>query len=133
MQVSVGDTLPEFVREGTVDHWNRFAAANYEFAAHHWDDAVARDEGFPGAFAMAPLQQSFIYAMLRGWMGDQGRIEAVNIKLRSPFIRGRTLTTSGEVTGIIERDGSRSVEFNITQTDDQDTLVSEATAVVGLF
>jgi len=52
----VGEHLPVFEREGTVEHWNRFAAVNDEFAPHHWDYAVAEGEGFPAPFAMAPLQ-----------------------------------------------------------------------------
>jgi len=62
--ISVGDELPELQRPGSVRHWSRFAAVNYEFADHHWDDEVAQAEGFPGAFAMAPLLQSLVYATL---------------------------------------------------------------------
>lgn len=61
----VGDELPLFVREGTIEHWNRFAAVNDEFAAHHWDAEVAKEEGFPAPFCMAPLQLAFLHAMLR--------------------------------------------------------------------
>ena len=55
------------------------------------DDEVARREGFPAAFAMAPLTFSYVQAMLRDWLGEQGRIVKVAIQLRSPFLRGRTL------------------------------------------
>jgi acyl dehydratase len=107
--LSVGDPLPPFVREGTVAHWNRFAAANDEFAAHHWDESVARHEGFPAPFAMAPLLHAALYALLRGWAGDAARIEAVAIRLRAPFLKGRVMTAAGRVAAL--RDGAADVEL----------------------
>ena len=129
-KIAVGDKLPPFEREGTVHHWMRFAAANYEFAAHHWDDDVAREEGFPGAFAMAPLQHAYLHAMLRDWIGETGRIVSVNMKLRSPFIRGRTLAAGGEVTAIRREEGEVFIDFDIWQDDDQGTRLSPGTATV---
>ena len=128
--LSVGDALPPFVRAGTIEHWNRFAAANYEFAAHHWDDAVAAEEGFPTPFAMAPLQHAFCYATLRNWLGDQGRVVEVNIRLRSPFLKGRTLTVNGEVTAVKGDDGETLIDLDITETDDQGTLIATVAATV---
>lgn len=130
--IAVGDELPAFTREGTVDHWMRFAAVNYEFAPHHWDDDVAREEGFPGAFAMAPLQHAFLHAMLRDWIGAGGRIVAVNMKLRSPFIRGRTLTAGGKVTAIRQDEGEVFVDLDIWQDDDESTRLAPGTATVAL-
>ncbi len=86
-KLTVGEQLPVFERKGTIEHWNRFAAVNDEFAAHHWDYAVSEEEGFPAPFAMAPLQLAFFHAMLRDWIGDNGRIVSVSAKLRGPFLR----------------------------------------------
>jgi acyl dehydratase len=128
--IAVGDDLPALVREGTVQHWNRFAAVNHEFAAHHWDDEVAKEEGFPAPFAMAPLLHSYLHTLLRDWMGDAGRIAAVNIRLRSPFLRGRTLTAGGRVTGVRHEEGERLVDLEVWETDDQGTAVATGTATV---
>ena len=69
-----GYRIPEWQRVGTLDHWNRFAAANYEFAGHHMDDDVGRFEGFEGAFIMAPFSHAYLHAMLREWMDDAAAI-----------------------------------------------------------
>ncbi|MBI1179307.1 MAG: hypothetical protein GC201_02035 [Alphaproteobacteria bacterium] len=130
--IAVGDELPAFVREGTVHHWNRFAAANCEFAAHHWDDEVARHEGFPSAFAMAPLQHAYLHAMLRDWLGEDGRIVAVAIRLRSPFLRGRTLTAGGRVTGIRREGGETLADLDLWETDEEGTSIATGTATVAL-
>ena len=95
--VAAGTPVPPFSRVGSFEAWTRYAAVNHEIAGHHMDDEVARREGFPGAFAMAPLTFSYVQTMLREWVGAQGRIVTVAIRLRSPFLRGRTLTATGEV------------------------------------
>ncbi|MDA0338616.1 MAG: MaoC/PaaZ C-terminal domain-containing protein [Proteobacteria bacterium] len=130
--ISVGDALPPFMRDGAIEHWNRFAAANYEFAAHHWDNDVAAEEGFPAPFAMAPLQHAFCYAMLREWLGEQGRIVEVNIRLRSPFLKGRTLTVTGQIVAIRSDEGETLIDLDITETDDQGTLIVTGSAIVAV-
>ena len=132
MDVKVGDRLPTFVREGTVAHWNRFAAVNYEFAAHHWDADVAQSEGFAAPFAMAPLQLAFFHAMLRDWMGQRGRIVSVSARLRAPFLKDATLSATATVTALHSRDGETYVDLELTQADGTDRPIAVGTAQVAL-
>ena len=132
IEVAVGDELPLFTREGTVEHWNRFAAVNDEFAAHHWDQEVAKEEGFPAPFAMAPLQLAFFHAMLRDWMGDDGRIVSVSAKLKGPFFKGNTLTALARVTAIDAVDEETHVDLELSQTDETDRAIAIGTARVAL-
>jgi acyl dehydratase len=128
--LSVGDLIPPFSREGTVHHWNRFAAANYEFAAHHWDDDVARHEGFPAPFAMAPLLHAYLHAMLRDWAGPAARIGAVATRLRSPFLKGRTMTASGKVTAVRREAGAVIADIELWMDDDKAARLSTGRATV---
>jgi len=130
--IAIGDELPAFTRDGTVEHWMRFAAANYEFSPHHWDGDVAREEGFPGAFAMAPLQHAFLHAMLRNWIGEVGRIVTVNIKLRSPFVCGRTLSAGGKVAAVRQEDEEVFIDLDIWQDDDEGTRLALGAATISL-
>lgn len=128
----VGEHLPVFAREGTVEHWNRFAAVNDEFAPHHWDYAVAEGEGFPAPFAMAPLQLAFFHAMLRAWIGDNGRIVSVSAKLKGPFFKDQLLTASGKVTALGQVDDEMMVDLELTQTDETDRAIAVGSASVAL-
>ncbi|MGE0665015.1 MAG: hypothetical protein AB7O49_00540 [Sphingomonadales bacterium] len=128
--LSVGDRIPPFSREGTVHHWNRFAAVNYEFAAHHWDDDVARHEGFPAPFAMAPLLHAYLHAMLRDWAGPTACIAAVGIRLRAPFLKGRTMTAGGKITAVREDAGDIHAELELWVDDDTGARLSTGTATV---
>jgi len=129
---AVGAPLRPFVRLGTIEVWAHFAAVNHEIAAHHMDDAVAQHEGFPGAFAMAPLTFSYVQTMLRDWLDGDGRIVRVAIELRRPFLRGRTLTATGTVVSAREEAGETLLDLEVWADDDEGTRLVQGTAVVAL-
>ncbi|MBW8826044.1 MAG: hypothetical protein JF603_06820 [Acidobacteria bacterium] len=125
-----GQQLPTFSREGTFQHWNRFAAVNDEFAEHHMDDEVGRHEGFSSAFIMAPMEHAYFHAMLRDWMGEAGRIVRVDMKLRNPLLRGRVLTAGGQVTAVHREGDEVVVDLEIWEDDDTGARLAPGTAVV---
>jgi hypothetical protein len=128
--LAVGDELPVFERAGSLHHWNRFAAVNDQFADHHMDDEAARSEGFDAAFIMAPLEHAFLHALLRDWMGEEGRIVCCDIRLRSPLLRGRVLSASGRVTEIRHEGDEVFVDLDVWELDDQGTRLVPGTATV---
>jgi len=130
--VKVGDELPVFEREGSLHHWNRFAAVNDEFADHHMDDEAGRSEGFEASFIMAPLEHAYLHAMLRGWMGEEGRIVRCDIRLRSPLLRGRTLTAGGRVTEIRREGDEVFIDLEVWEADDQGTMLVPGAATVAV-
>lgn len=131
IDITPGARIPPWQRTGSFLAWSHFAAVNYEFAEHHMDDAVAQHEGFPSAFAMAPLTFSYVQAMLREWAaGGDGRIVSVAIQVRSPFLRGRVLTATGEVKAS-RRDGDETyADLDVWADDDQGARLVAGTATV---
>jgi hypothetical protein len=127
-----GDEVDVFSREGTLHHWNRFAAVNDEFADHHMSDQGGQHEGFPAAFGMAPLEISYLHNMLRDWLDSTGRIVSIEIRLKNVFLRGRTITCHGEVTEIQEKEGERLVALNVWENDDHGTRLVTGRAQVVL-
>ena len=129
--IAEGHELPTFERKGTLLHWARYGAVNpVHIVGHHLDDEVARQEGFEAAFIMAPLEHAYLHAMLRQWMGAQGRVLSLNIRLRRPLVRGRTLTAGGRVTSVHHQDCTLLVGLNVWETDDLGELLAPGTAEV---
>lgn len=127
-----GFKVPVFRREGTLHHWNRFAAVNDEFADHHMDDAAGRHEGFSAAFIMAPLEHAYLHAMLRDWLGEQGRIVSIDIRLRNPLTRGRWITAGGEITEVRRQGAELICHLEVWEIDDLDTRLASGPAVVAI-
>jgi acyl dehydratase len=128
--LQVGDELPPFQRQGTLHHWNRFAAVNDEFADHHMDDEAGRSEGFPSSFIMAPLEHAYLHAMLRDWAGGMARIVTLDIRLRRPLLRNRVLTAGGRVTAVHQEGGELVVDLDVWAQDDNGEVLAPGTAQV---
>jgi acyl dehydratase len=132
--VTVGTELPAFVRTTGFHNWNRFAAVNDEFVPIHMDDEAGRAQGFPGAFGMGNLLWSYLHSLLREWMGDDGRIVAMECSFRAPNLRDMTIEARGTVTAIRDEDGAHLVdlELMVVDHDDPEKVLVPATARVAL-
>src|SRR5262245_31913586 len=98
------------------------------------DDEVGRHEGFSAALVMAPLTYAYLHAMLHEWMGDDGdaRIVTIDLRLKHPLLRGRTLSAGGEVVDIRHEGQEVLVDLDIWQVDDEGTAIGQGTATVAL-
>jgi len=130
--IAPGTEIARWRREGTLDAWNRFAAVDGIFSGHHMDDEVGRHEGFPSAFISAPNAHAYLHAMLRSWLDGSGRIVIVDMRLRNPLLRGRTLEAGGRVTAVRQEEDEVLVDLDIWQVDDQGTQLGVGTATVAL-
>jgi hypothetical protein len=132
--IAPGQELPTFEREGTLLHWARYAAVNpAHIVGHHFDDAVARHEGFEAAFIMAPLEHAYLHVMLRRWMGSLGRIVRLDIRLRRPLLRGRMLTAGGTVSVVRRHAGRTIVEIEVWESDDLGEMLVVGSAEVAFL
>ena len=66
------------------------------------------------------------HAILREWLVDEGRIVTVDMRLKNPLLRGRTLEAGGEVTAVRPVDDEVFVDLEIWQVDDQGTQLGTA-------
>lgn len=129
-KIEIGMSPPEWVRTTTFDNWNRYAAVNDEFVPIHMDDDAGREAGYPSAFGMGNLQWSYFHSMLRTWIGQQGRIESLQLQFRSPNLKGATVTCTGSVTDAqVLADGQR-VTLDIRSEDEAGRSLAIGSATV---
>lgn len=118
LDLTPGAEIPSFFRKADLDAWNRYAAVNDEFVPIHMDDEAGREAGFPTAVGMGNLAYSYLHNLLRGWIGETGRIGKISVQYRQPVLRKTTVTARGKIIGV-ERQGDRSqVELQIWIEDD---------------
>ena len=79
---------------------------------------------------MAPFSHAYLHGMLREWLPDDGRIVTVDMRLKNPLLRGRTLEAGGEITAVRREPGEVVVELEIWQVDDEGTPLGAGTATV---
>jgi acyl dehydratase len=132
MDVEVGQELPRFERMSGFQAWNRYAAVNEEFVPIHMDDEAGRNAGNPAAFAMGNLQVAYLHALLRQWIGDDGRIVSVACQLRAPNLRGQLTIAHGRVTAVREEHEETLVDLEVWTETAEGTVLAPGTATVGL-
>ena len=125
-----GDVLPEFSRTTGLANWNRFAAVNDEFVPIHMDDEAGKAAGYPTAFGMGNLQWAYLHNLVRGWMGDEGRLTAMNCQFRAANTKGMTVTAKGVVKEVRDEGGRRVVDLEVWTEDGEGNKLAPGTATV---
>jgi acyl dehydratase len=132
MDARVGEQLPTFERMAGFHAWNRFAAVNEEFVPIHMDDDAGRNAGNEGAFGMGNLQVAYLHAMLRQWIGEDGRIVSVECQMRAPSLRGLRTIARGTVTAVRDDGGETFVDLEVWTETEEGTRLAPGTATVVL-
>jgi hypothetical protein len=130
--VAVGDELPVFERMSSFQHWNRYAAVNYEFVNIHMDDRAGKQAGYPGAFGMGNLQWSYLHCLLRNWIGDRGRILRLQCQFRAPNLNDLRTIAHGRVTAIRAENSEQIVDLDVWTETEEGTIMAPGTATVAL-
>ena len=132
MDIEIGQELPTFQRMSDFHAWNRYAAVNEEFVPIHMDDEAGRRAGNEGAFGMGNLQVAYLHAMLRQWLGEEGRIVRVACQMRAPNLRGQMTIAGGRVTEIRREGGETFVDLEVWTRSEDGTVLAPGTATVAL-
>jgi acyl dehydratase len=130
MDLIPGADLPPFVRKTGFHHWNRYAAVNEEFVPIHMDDEAGKAAGFPSAIGMGNLPWSYFHNMLRGWMGEGGKIEKISATYHQPNIRESTITAHGKIVSATPLTDGTQVVVDLWVDDENDRKLVSGQATV---
>jgi len=81
---------------------------------------------------MGNLQWSYLHALLREWIGEEGRIIRLGCQFRSPNTKGQIVTAHGKITAIREEGGETIVDLEIWTDNDSGKVMAPGTATVAL-
>jgi acyl dehydratase len=133
MDAQVGQELAVFERMAGFHAWNRYAAVNEEFVPIHMDDDAGKRAGNAGAFGMGNLQVAYLHALLRQWIGDEGRIVSVACQMRAPSLRGLLTSAHGRVTAVRQEGDETLVDLEVWTETAEGTVLAPGTATVALL
>jgi len=112
-EIAIGHEIPTFVREATFHHWNRYAAVNDEFYDIHMDDEAGRAAGYTSAIGMGNLQWAYMHNVVRGWVGEHGRLLTMTCQFRGPSLRNSIVRARGIVRGSRTEGDHQEVELEV--------------------
>jgi len=111
--VLIGDELPSLVKHPTPRQLVQWAGATGEFCEMHYNDAYAKEKGFPGIIVHGMLTASFLCQMVIDWMGEEGSIKNLSISNRSMLFPDNDIICRGLVEDKYETDDECFVKCNV--------------------
>lgn len=72
----------------------------------HWEHEFARDIGMPGAYDYGPQRIAWFEHCASDWMGDDGWIKRLSVRLRAPNFIGDTTYIRGHISEKSDEDSS---------------------------
>jgi acyl dehydratase len=101
--LELGAPLPEIRLRITGELVEAFAAIANDHSRLHFDDAFARERGFPAAIAHGAIAASTFTRLLDGFVGDGQEAGAtLKIAFLGPAFRGDEVVASGRVASVEE-------------------------------
>jgi acyl dehydratase len=96
----------------------------------HWDEALARAVGVPGAYDYGPERVAWLGHLVTNWMGDAGFLARLTVQVRRHNLIGDTTWCRGRVTG---KDAGRGeVTLALVAVNQRDETIALGEATVSL-
>lgn len=111
--MSVGEALPPFTVELTLQRLVMEAGANRDFLPVHIDTEAGRAAGAAEAFANTTLIETMLEAMIRAWAGPGARIRVLDFAMSGFTCAGQTVAAEGRVVAEQVEDGARLVDLEV--------------------
>jgi hypothetical protein len=96
----------------------------------HQNADVARQIGMPGAYGNGPQKCGWMAHPVTNWMGDEGFLADLDVKLRAPDVFGDVTRCYGTVTGVDTETGRVSIDLESTNHLGDITATGSATVVL---
>ncbi|WP_047144393.1 MaoC family dehydratase N-terminal domain-containing protein [Aquamicrobium sp. LC103] len=99
----------------------------------HQDAKVAVSEvGMPGPYDNGPQRIGMVSTCVTNWMGDDGFMRSLSVRLHKPVIFGDLTITTGEVTGKRIENGQALVDIALRATNQHGETTASGTSCVEL-
>jgi acyl dehydratase len=95
----------------------------------HWDEAMARAVGVPGAYDYGPERVAWLGHLVTNWMGDAGFLRRLHVKVLRHNLIGDTTWCRGRVTG---KAAGGAVHLEINGTNQRGEVIAAGAAEVVL-
>lgn len=123
LEIQVGDQLPEIIRRPTSPQLFRYSAITWNAHRIHYDEAYAREEGYPGVLVQSHLHSAYLATLCTQWLGDPTGLRKLAVTIRRYAVAGDSLRCRGHVLRIDEEDEYRMLHVSLQEIRLSDGVV----------
>lgn len=130
--VSVGDVIPEVVKNPDTRQLAMYAGSSQDFVPIHYDQNIAAEAGHPKVIIHGALKSAWLAELVTSWIGSTGRLLELDTTYRAIDFPGDTATCVGKVTDAQIEDGIGLVELEIGLRNSEGVITTPGRALVSL-
>jgi acyl dehydratase len=130
--VSVGDELPELVKEPDNRQLVMYAGVSQDFVPIHYDLKVAHAAGHRNVIIHGALKSAWLVELVTGWMGTAGRLLEFDVSYQAIDFPGNTATCFGRVADTRIENGAGIIELEIGLRNSDGDVTTPGRALVSL-
>lgn len=119
-EITVGDLLDEQRHRPTTVQLFRYSAVTWNGHRIHYDRPYAEKEGYPDVLVHSHLHGAFLTKLCTDWMGDDGRLVRLALRVRRFAVPGDVLVCRGHVVDKAVVDGEGHVTVRIEEVREAD-------------
>jgi len=132
-EIYEGKTLPPVIKPITQEKINSYAEASGDFNPIHVDEAFAAQTPLGGTIAHGMLILAYVSEMMTQSFGQNwGSAGKLSIRFKAPARPGDTVTVTGKVDSIEDKESVSLVNCSIKCCNQRDETIITGEAVVRL-
>lgn len=129
-EIEIGYQLPKLIKKPTYIQLFRYSAVTWNTHRIHYDQAYAREEGYPDVLVQSHLHGAFLTQLCTDWMGIKGELSSFSVSVKRYAIPGDTLTCNGVVIKKDEKNGEGFVTVDLEEVNQRDEVCTIGNAVI---
>lgn len=98
----------------------------------HWNDEFAQSVGHPDPYDFGPERVAWLGHVCEYWMGDEGFLKEIDIRVHEASYLGDVTWCSGEITDTRYEDGEGLVDVDLKAVDHRDRVTASGEGVIQL-
>jgi acyl dehydratase len=100
--------------------------------AGHWDEHFAKNSGLPGPYDFGPMRICWCGHAVTDWMGDDGFLKRLSVRLRRPNFVGDTTWVHGKVVRKYQENNEALVDCELWCDNQRNEVTAFGQATVVL-
>lgn len=128
MKATVGEEIPELVKQPATADLVRYAGASGDFYEIHYDKDYAQSVGLPGVILHGLLKTAYLGQLVTDWLGDAGRLRSLDVSYRGMDFPGRPY----RCRGVVKERNRRLVTLEVWGEDPDGNRTTVGSALIEL-
>lgn len=130
--ISIGDTIPELIKQPSTKQLVMYAGASRDFYEVHYDQQFAQSIGLPKVIVHGALKSAFLGQMITNFINEAGTLGRLFVRYNSIDFEGSLMKCNGKITKIITANSKKIIDCDVWIENTEGVKTTTGTATFKL-